>query len=306
MVIHFTLVYENVLELVGNTPIVRLKQNPNVLLKLEKFNPGASVKDRPALEMVCEAEQRGILKKGGKIVESSSGNLAVSLALVSVVKGYKFIAVVDSNISPNKLTRLRAYGANVKMVTGGNVNELKRKRRELTAAIAKNENAICLDQYNNPANPQAHTVTAREILTQVPNVDIVVTAVSTGGQFTGIARALLALKPSVKMAAVEPNGSVIFGGKGKPYFSDGSGLDYVGRNFEANLSQWKLKVGDAAAFKTAKLLAKTEGILIGSSSGRVVYAGLKLQKKYGGLVVCVCPDGGEDYPILFNETVGIK
>lgn len=299
------MIYSSILDCVGNTPLVRLKSAPNVLLKLEKFNPGGSVKDRPAISMIADAEKRGLLAKGTKgkckIVESSSGNLAVSLAMACAVKGYKFIAVVDENISQIKRASLQAYGADVRMVCGrGMANELKKKRRELVKKIAETENAVCLDQYANPANPAAHKATAREIIRNAPRAKAVVAAVSTGGQASGIGRALKEMRKSIRVVGVEPQGSLVFGGKSKAYFSDGSGLDYVPKNFDASVIDLRLKVGDAESFRTARFLARKEGILVGCSAARVVCAALRLSKSTPGEVVCVCADGGEAYPKIFE------
>lgn len=282
--------------------MVQLKQNPRLWLKLEKFNPGGSIKDRPALGMVEHAEKKGLLKKGCKIVESSSGNLAVALAFVSAIKGYRFIAVVDRAISPAKLTRLKAYGARIEMVIKGrDANERKKIRRQLVQQIVQKENAVCLDQYNNPSNPQSHRQTAAEILADAPDVDIVVVAVSTGGQCTGIGRALKKINSKIRVAAVEPKGSVIFSKKKNPYFSDGSGLDYTPKNFDPSIPDFLFSVSDQNAFDTVRKLAKTEGILVGPSSGRAVFIAQKLQKKTRKKIVCVCADDGADYPFVFEQ-----
>src|SRR3989344_3585170 len=154
--------------------MVRLRSNPNILLKLEKFNPGASIKDRPALCMVEQAEKNGLLKKNCKIVESSSGNLAVALSFICTLKQYRFIAVVDKCISPAKLARLKAYGARIEtVVRGRDANERKQIRRKLVEKIVQKEKAVCLDQYSNPDNPASHTQTALEILRAVPDAGIV-------------------------------------------------------------------------------------------------------------------------------------
>jgi cysteinyl-tRNA synthetase len=285
---------KNVLELIGNTPIVEIRKlNPNkkvkIYAKLEKFNASGSVKDRAALSMIEEAERNGKLKKGMKIIEPTSGNTGISLAMICAVKGYKFIAVMPENVSEERKRILRAYGAEIILTpaekgTDGAIEyayELVRKHPR---------KYFMPDQYNNPANPKAHEKTAEEILRDVPELTHFVAGVGTTGTVVGVGKYLKKAKPSVKVIAVEPMPKHRIQGLKSLKASYKPGI------WDRKVVNKRIVIKDEEAFEMCRKLAKKEGLLVGISSGAAMAACVKLASEIDeGVIVTIFPDGGEKY-----------
>lgn len=308
------MIVNKVTDLIGNTPLFEIKMKNNdwkVYLKLEKYNPGGSMKDRMALNMIEEAEKKGKLKPGGTIVESSSGNTAVGLAIASAIKGYRFIAVVDHHASKEKIDMIKAYGGEIVVVGDGHkADEVAVVERETTAKRMAEEmdNAFFPNQADNFDNREAYKDTlAKELLDELVSVDEFYAAIGTGGSSCGTAIGLKSRNSSVRVNVVEPVGSILFGGEGKAYFQSGTGnpidapipkiIDYslIDKNFFAS---------DIEAFNTCRFFARKYGLLIGGSAGGVIYKALEdINKKNGsGNAVILLCDGGEKYlNNVFND-----
>ena len=309
------MIVNNVIDLIGNTPLFKItmcNNSWNVYLKLEKFNPGGSMKDRMALNMIEAAEKQGKLHPGGTIIESSSGNTAIGLAIASIAKGYKFIAVVDHHASKEKIKMIKALGGEIVFVGEGYkadevaVVERERKAKELSEII---ENAFFPNQADNFDNRNAYVKTlAEELYSELGFIDELYGAIGTGGSVCGTAIGLNKKNKKTRITAIEPDGSTIFGGPGKPYFQSGTGnpinapipkiIDYniIDRNFYAT---------DKEAFNTCRFFSKRFGLLIGGSAGGVLYKALEdiNQKNGSGTAVILLCDGGERYlDTIFNDT----
>ncbi|OPY33161.1 MAG: cysteine synthase A [Methanomassiliicoccales archaeon PtaU1.Bin124] len=296
------MVYENILETIGRTPIVRLNHivpsgSAEVLAKVESFNPLHSVKDRIALAMVEEAERRGELVPGKVILEPTSGNTGIGLAMVTAAKGYKLILTMPETMSVERRNLLKAFGAEIVLTPGpegmnGAVNkakEIQRSRPDLYVPL----------QFDNPANPNIHEITtAQEILEDVPDIDAFVAGVGTGGTITGVARALRSRGLTTKIIAVEPASSpVLSGGRPGPHRIQGIGAGFVPSVLDVTLLDRIVQVTNEEAFAAARLLARKEGILAGISSGAAVHAALQVSQELGPgrKVVVILPDTGERY-----------
>lgn len=305
-------VAKNVLELIGNTPMVRLNKivEPDaaeILAKLESFNPGGSVKDRICLAMIEDAEKKGLLKKGATIVEPTSGNTGIGLAMVAAVKGYKCILTMPETMSVERRNILRSYGAEVVLTPGpeGMTGAIKKAEE----VLKKTPGAFTPQQFNNPANPKAHReTTAEEIWDDTEGkVDILISGVGTGGTLTGIAEVLKKKKPAFKAIAVEPADSpVLSGGKPGPHKIQGIGAGFIPKVLKTDLIDEIIKVANDDAGNTARRLLKEEGILAGISSGAATWAALEVSKRKenkGKLIVVILPDTGERYLTtwLFQE-----
>ena len=302
----------SVLDLIGNTPILELglKNAPGrIFLKLEKHNPGGNVKDRSALNMVIAAEQRGDLRKGGTIIESSSGNTGLALAMIGAARGYRVIVVVDNHVQAEKIAVIRAYGAQIEHVgrhlppeqQAGEERDLR--IRELLAAIP---GAFCVGQGDNLDNQEAHyRTTAEEILATVGAVDYFFAAIGTGGTISGTARRLKEAHPATRVIGLEPKGSVFFGDVYEPFYLSGAGsTKEIWRNIDFSLIDEHFQVSDQQAFNTARFLARHYGLLTGGTGGLVAYMMLAYlaSKQCSGTVVGLLPDGGEQYlNTLFND-----
>ncbi|MDF1616990.1 cysteine synthase A [Petrocella sp. FN5] len=296
-------IYNNLIELVGNTPVVRLnKLGPagrNILLKLESFNPGGSVKDRIAKNMIEEAEASGALKPGDVIIEPTSGNTGVGLAFISAVKGYKLILTMPDTMSMERRKLLIAYGAELVLTPGaqgmkgaiGKVDELK----------ATYPNHFIPQQFTNPDNPDAHRkTTALEILEQTDgDIDIFVSGVGTGGTITGVGEVLKEKLKDIKIIAVEPSASpVLSGGQPGPHKLQGIGAGFVPDVLNKGVIDEVYQVDNEDAFSFMRALAKEEGILVGISSAAVVKATIEIAKRpenEGKTILTLLPDTGERY-----------
>ncbi|MDR0938725.1 MAG: cysteine synthase A [Mediterranea sp.] len=293
-------------ELVGNTPLMELSAydahrelKARIVAKLESFNPAGSVKDRVALAMIEDAEQRGVLKPGATLIEPTSGNTGVGLAFVSAVKGYKLLLTMPDTMSLERRNLLKALGAELVLTPGAEgMKGAIAKAEELRAATP---GAVILQQFENHANPDAHLrATGVEIWNDTDGrVDIFVAGVGTGGTVSGVGEALKARKPGVKVVAVEPADSpVLSGGKPGPHKIQGIGAGFVPKTYNANIVDVVLQVTNDEAISASRALAKEEGLLVGISSGAAVHAATLLARRpenAGKTIVVLLPDTGERY-----------
>lgn len=304
-------VYGNITELIGRTPLVRLGRvndgKAQVLAKLESFNPGGSVKDRIGLSMIEAAERQGIIGPATVIIEPTSGNAGIALALVCASRGYRLILTMPETMSVERRILLRGYGAELVLTPGGEgMKGAIRKAEELAAATP---GAFIPQQFQNPANPQVHRETTAEEIWQDTGgqLDIFVGGVGTGGTITGVGQVLKPRKPSLRLVAVEPAASpVLSGGMAGPHKIQGIGAGFVPEVLDIDIIDQIIQVGEEDAFATARLLAKKEGILVGISAGAAAYAALslsRLEENRGKVIVVVLPDIGERYlsTALFQE-----
>lgn len=297
------MIYENILDLIGNTPLIRLHlddaQGNQVYAKLEMYNPTGSLKDRSALYMIEAAEKRGQLISGSTIIESTSGNLGVSLAFVGQQKGYKVICVVDPKAPPQSVLHMKALGAKIVVVDtkdefGGYQKNRIRKVAELHKVIP---DSFVPNQYSNSDNPLSFQKVAEEIIDDLGHdIDFLVCSVSTGGHISGLAQVLKKKIPGIKVVGVEPEGSIVFGGEKKPYFQNGIGLSFVPEVISFEHIDQHFKVPDNRAFELTRKLIKDEGLLVGISSGSVIYGVLQLIKQYKNKkIISLLPDNGGKY-----------
>jgi cysteine synthase A len=293
-------------ELIGNTPLLELesfnkfhKAGASVIGKLEYFNPLGSVKDRIAKAMIEDAEIKGILKPDSVIIEPTSGNTGIGLAFVAAAKGYTLILTMPETMSLERRNLLKALGAELVLTPGA--EGMKGAIAKAVALKAEIANAIILQQFENPANPEVHyKTTAEEVWKDTDGqVDIVVSGVGTGGTVSGVGKRLKELKPAVKIYAVEPTDSpVLSGGNPGPHKIQGIGAGFIPKTFDATVVDEIIKVSNDDAIRTSRELAKTEGLLVGISSGAAAYAGLQLalkEENKGKKIVVILPDTGERY-----------
>lgn len=304
--------YENITEAIGNTPIVRInKLAPEyckLYAKVEYFNPAGSVKDRIALAMIEDAEEKGLIKAGETtLIEPTSGNTGIGLALIAAVKGYKLILTMPETMSKERRMLLRGYGAKLVLTEGSQgMKGAIAKANELHEEI---ENSIILQQFKNMANPKVHyNTTANEIWKDTEGeVDIVVAGVGTGGTISGIAKRLKELKPSVKAIAVEPASSpVLSGGKSGSHKIQGIGAGFVPDTFDRSVIDEIVQVENDDAIQIARFSAHIEGLFVGISSGASLWAAIEVAKKpenKGKTIVAILPDTGERYlsSVLFED-----
>ncbi|MBR6385356.1 MAG: cysteine synthase family protein [Ruminococcus sp.] len=293
--------YDSMQDLIGNTPLVRLgnivKNNDvNVFAKLELWNPSGSVKDRTGLYMINDAEKKGLLKKGGTIVEATAGNTGLGIAFAALNRGYKIIFVVPTKFSAEKQALLRALGAEV--VNTPREEGMLGAVRKAEEIKAKIPDSISLEQFKNQSNPLAHyETTGREIFEALDGkIDYVVAGAGSGGTYTGILKYIKERNSDTKGILADPVGSTMGGGEHADYNIEGIGNDFIADTMDMSLVDDVIKVNDEESFGTARLLAKTEGIIAGSSSGAAMAAVLKLiESGAKGNIVTVFPDRGDRY-----------
>ncbi|MFA5537343.1 MAG: cysteine synthase A [Bacillota bacterium] len=298
-----TKIYKNVAECIGETPLVTLNKINNtgaeLLAKLEYFNPGGSVKDRIALNMIEEAEKQGLLDKDTIIIEPTSGNTGIGLALIAAVKGYQLILTMPETMSIERRNLLRAYGAKLVLTPGA--EGMKGAIKKAEELLQGYEKAFMPQQFTNPANPEVHRkTTAQEIwLATGGKLDVLVAGVGTGGTVTGVGKFLKEKLPQLKVVAVEPLASpVLSGGNPGPHKIQGIGAGFVPQILDMTVIDEIITVADDDALAMARRLAKEEGLLVGISAGAATYGALQLAGKAeykGKRVVVVLPDTGERY-----------
>ena len=308
------MIVNKITDLIGNTPLYEIKMKNNdwkVYLKLEKFNPGGSMKDRMALNMIEQAEKDGRLKPGGTIIESSSGNTAIGLAIASAIKGYNFIAVVDHHASKEKIDMIEAYGGQIKVVGDGyKANEVAVIEREKTAKRMADmmENAFFPNQADNFDNRSAYVDTlANELIDELKTIDAFYGAIGTGGSSCGTALGLKKRNSKAEINVIEPVGSILFGAEGKPYYQSGTGNPKnapIPKIIDYSIIDHNYYASDEEAFNTCRYFARRHGLLIGGSAGGVLFKALEdVNKKTGsGTAVVLLCDGGEKYlNNVFND-----
>ena len=292
------MINNNVLDMIGNTPMIKLNNigNSNLYVKLEKYNPAGSIKDRAVYYMVENLEKNGILKKGDVLVEATSGNTGIALSMIGSLKGYKVIIVMPETMSIERRTLMKAYGAKF-ILTDGSLG-MKGSIEKMNKLLSENSNYISLKQFDNEYNPLAHyETTGVEIYNQVKDIDIFVCGVGTGGTISGVGKYLKEQNPNIKVFAVEPEGSpVISKNKKGSHKIQGIGAGFIPKNYNENVVDEVMTITDEESYKGVRIMAQKEGILVGISSGANIYAALKLCEMYPNKkIVTVAPDGIDKY-----------
>lgn len=292
------MIYNNVLELIGKTPILKLnniQNNNNIYLKLEKYNSGGSIKDRAVLGMIEDLMKDNKIKQGDTIVEATSGNTGIALSMIGKVKGLNIIIVMPSSMSKERIDLMKAYGAEVILTKEGGMQASIDKSIEL---VNSNESYKSLKQFENESNPKKHyNTTAIEIYEDVENIDIFIAGIGTGGTISGIGKYLKEKNPNIRVIGVEPESSpLISKGYSGAHKIQGIGANFIPKNLDMNIIDEIITVKDDDAINTIKLLGEKEGVLVGISSGANVFASIEIGKKYKGKnIVTVSPDGIEKY-----------
>jgi len=305
-------IFADITKTIGNTPLVKLNHitegaGATLLAKLESFNPLSSVKDRIGVAMIEDAEKRGVLKRNTAIIEPTSGNTGIALAFVAAAKGYKLILTMPDTMSIERRQLLAIFGAQLVLTPGA--EGMKGAIKKAEELVKETPNAVILQQFNNPANPQIHRkTTAEEIwLDTDGKIDILVSGVGTGGTITGVAEVIKKRKPSFKAIAVEPDASpVLSGGAPGPHKIQGIGAGFVPQVLKRDIIDEVIRVTNDLAGQTARSLARKEGILAGISSGAALWAALEVARRKenkGKTIVVILPDTGERYlsTWLFQE-----
>jgi len=301
-------IVKNFLKLIGNTPLVRLNKivdsnSAEILAKLESFNPGGSVKDRICLSMIEDAENKGLLKPGGTIIEPTSGNTGIGLAMISAIKGYRCILTMPETMSLERIYILKSYGAEVVLTPGE--EGMKGAIKKAEELLKKTPNSFMPQQFKNPANPQIHRkTTAKEILNATGGkLDAFVAGVGTGGTITGVGEVLKKHNPKIKIIAVEPKNSAVLSGKpAGPHKIQGIGAGFIPEVLNRNIIDQIIAVSDDDAFNMSERLAKEEGLFVGISSGAAAFSALKVAKELGKnkRVVVIFPDTGTRYFSMYK------
>lgn len=311
------MIFNNILETIGKTPLVRLNRiakelNCDTYAKCEFLNPGGSVKDRIAASMILEAEKSGRIKPGDTLIEATSGNTGIGLALAGAVKGYKIIITMPEKMSREKQVVLEALGAKIYRTPTEAAHDSPDSHISLAKRLVKEiPNAHFLDQYSNPANPNIHyATTAQEILDDAGKaLAMVVMTVGTGGTITGVARKIKEVNPKIQIIGVDPYGSILGGGTDiHPYLVEGIGYDFIPEVLDNSLIDEYIKVHDKDAFLTGRRLIKEEGLLIGGSSGAAMWGALQAAKrlKKGEKCVVILPDSIRNYLSKFVDDNWMK
>ncbi len=299
-------IHDSILDTIGRTPVVRLSRispaNVTLYAKVESFNPGGSVKDRLAMALILDAESKGLLKPGDTVIEATSGNTGVALAMVCAARGYKFVAVMSDSFSMERRKLIRAYGAKVILTAAAERGTGMVRRAE---ELAKKHGWFLASQFNNPANPAYHRqTTAAEILRDFAGrrLDYFVTGWGTGGTLTGVGEVLAVARPEVKIIACEPAGASLLAGKDwAPHKIQGWTPDFIPDVLNRNVATQILPIDDIVSRDTARRLAQEEGIFVGISAGATVAAALEVAKSAcdGDVILAMLPDTGERYLSTF-------
>lgn len=292
------MINNNVLDMIGNTPMIKLNNigNSNIYVKLEKYNPAGSIKDRAVYYMVENLEKNGLLKKGDVLVEATSGNTGIALSMIGSLKGYKVIIVMPETMSVERRTLMKAYGAKL-ILTDGSLG-MKGSIEKMNKLLSENSNYISLKQFDNEYNPLAHyETTGVEVYNQVKDIDIFVCGVGTGGTISGVGKYIKEQNPNIKVFAVEPEGSpVISKNKKGSHKIQGIGAGFIPKNYNENVVDEVMTITDEESYEGVRIMAQKEGILVGISSGANIYAALKLCEMYPDKkIVTVAPDGIDKY-----------
>lgn len=292
------MIYKNGLELIGNTPIISLDRigYENVYVKLEKYNPGGSIKDRIALSMIEGAEKRSILKEDSVLVEATSGNTGIGLAMAGNLKGYKVIIIMPETMSMERRQLVKAFGAELVLTEGykgmnGSIEKLEELLRE-------NKNYINLGQFENEDNPKVHyETTGPEIYKEVPDVNVIIAGIGSGGTVSGIGKFLKEKDENIEVIGIEPKSSpLITEKKAGPHKIQGIGANFIPKNYDENIVDKVITVSDEDAFEIVRLLANKLGILVGISSGANIFGAIEISKKYPNKkIVTIAPDGVDKY-----------
>lgn len=312
--------YNSILETIGNTPLIKLNKiskglKPHIFVKVESFNPGGSVKDRIGIEIIEDAERTGRIKPGGTIVESTSGNTGMGLAIAAAVKGYKTVFTMPDKMSMEKISNLRAFGAEVIVTPTAVPHESPESYTEVAKQrVRETPNSILADQYENPKNPEAHyKSTGPEIWKQTGGqIDYFICGLGTGGTITGTAKYLKEQNPNIKVIGVDIKGSILqeyfYKKKYDPVFKtykvEGIGQDYIPRTLDFNYVDEVIMADDRESFLAARRITREEGIFVGGSGGTAIHAGLEFCKKLpaDAIVVILLPDSGSRYVSkMFND-----
>lgn len=295
-------VYESITDTIGDTPLIRLGRmappGSHVYAKAERVNPGGSIKDRAALSMIDDAVARGLLEEGGTIVEPTSGNMGISLAMIAAARGYRAVMVMPDTMTKERISLMRAFGAEIVLSPGA---EGMRGAVEMAERIAEERGGFVPRQFDNPANAAAHrTGTGREILRDLPDVDAVFAGFGTGGTATGIARAFADAGSRAVVVGIEPAESpLVTEGRAGPHAIQGIGANFVPGNLDESLLDHVETVSGDDAVATTVELARMEGIFAGISSGANVFAAIRHARAHpGSRVVAILPDGGDKYMSL--------
>lgn len=292
------MIYKDGLELIGNTPIISLDKigYENVYVKLEKYNPGGSIKDRIALSMIEGAENRGLLKEGSVLVEATSGNTGIGLAMAGNLKGYKVIIIMPETMSIERRQLVKAFGAELILTQGPKgMNGSIEKLEEL---LKENDNYINLGQFENEDNPKVHyEKTGTEIYKEVPDINLIIAGIGSGGTISGVGKFLKEKNERIEVIGIEPLASpLITQKKAGPHKIQGIGANFIPENYDENIVDEVLTVSDEDAFEMVRLLANKLGILVGISSGANVFGAIEISKKYPNKkIVTIAPDGVDKY-----------
>ena len=292
------MIYKDGLELIGNTPIISLDKigYENVYVKLEKYNPGGSIKDRIALSMIEGAERRGVLKEGSVLVEATSGNTGIGLAMAGNLKGYKVVIIMPETMSMERRQLVKAFGAELILTEGSKgMNGSIEKLKEL---LKENENYINLGQFENEENPKVHyDITGPEIYKEVPDVNVIIAGIGSGGTISGIGKFLKEKDENIEVVGIEPKSSpLITEKKAGPHKIQGIGANFIPKNYDENIVDKVITVSDEDAFDIVRLLANKLGVLVGISSGANVFGAMEISKKYPDKkIVTIAPDGIDKY-----------
>ena len=296
------MIYNNIIELIGNTPIIKLnsfnkEDIANIYVKLEKYNIGGSVKDRAALGMIEEAEKQGLLKPNSVIIEPTSGNTGISLAMIGRSKGYKVIIIMPETMSIERRNIIKAFGAELILTEGA--KGMKGAIEEAERMASENTNYFLPQQFNNYANPKKHyETTAEEILSDFTNLDAFIAGVGTSGTIVGVGKKLKEHFPNIKIIAVEPEAShVLSGGTPGKHAIQGIGAGFIPKIYDENIIDEVIQISNELSFEFGNKMSKEEGLFLGISSGAAIAAAYKTAKRLGKdkNILVVSPDGGEKY-----------